>query len=450
MDKILLIINREYTSRVFKKSFLLITLITPLAIGLVMFGAGYLTANSMETQKKVAIKDEANVFIIDSLSSESFTYTKTTEPIESLKKNYIKNGYDLLIHSSPIKDTTSTKLDVQYFSKEKLSITQIQKLEREFERQYEEYKLSHSSIDRKILDQLDANVSLENGMLNEKDNADGEGAVGDKSSKFSSGIATGLAYGMGFLMYMVIFIFGSMVMRSVMEEKINRIVEVMISSVKPFQLMMGKVIGVGLVGITQLLVWIVLMAIIIPLVAKFMSPEAAVGMSPSGQQAMDAMKQIENQPNGMLTFINELKALNWLFIVPIFIIYFFAGYFIYSTLFAAVGSAASDDMADSQQLMMPITVIIIMAFAMIGSVITNPNGPVAIFGSMFPLLSPILMPARLPFDPPMWQVGLSMLFLILGILFFTWMAGRIYRVGILMYGKKVGFKELSKWIFTKE
>ncbi len=447
MDKILIIIQREYTSRVFKKSFLLVTLLTPIGIGLIMFLAGYLTSKGSKTNKSILVVDETQHLKIDSIKSSTYTFSKSDKPIDSLKKSYVENGYDLLIHSSSQRDSSGNKYNLQYYSKEKLSILEIEKLESVFRREYERYALENSPLDKTLLKNLEVDIDLENAMLS-KDNKDNEDAVGDKSSKFSSAIATGLSYGMGFLMYMVIFIFGSMVMRSVMEEKINRIVEVMISSVKPFQLMMGKVIGVGLVGLTQLSVWIILMAVMFPILSSQFGGDALASQA-AGTEALEAAKQMGDD-NKMALFISEFNNVNWSYILPVFVIYFFGGYFIYSTLFAAVGSATGDDIGDTQQLMIPLTIPIILGFSLIGSVISNPNGPIAIFGSMFPLLSPILMPARLPFEPPIWQVALSVLFLILGILFFTWLAGRIYRIGILMYGKKVGFKEIGKWIMTKD
>jgi ABC-2 type transport system permease protein len=255
---------------------------------------------------------------------------------------------------------------------------------------------------------------------------------------------------MGFLMYMVIFVFGGMVMRSVMEEKINRIVEVIISSVKPFQLMLGKILGVGLVGLTQVTIWIILIPIIMTIIGMVMGGGTASLDSPEMAQAQEVMQQMEEDGSfNINTFINEFMSLNWLLILPTFIIFFFGGYLIYASFFAAIGSTISDDLGEAQQFMLPIVIPVIIALVMIPAVFSDPDGPVAIFGSMFPLLSPILMPARLPFDPPVWQVLLSIVILIASVIFFIWLAARIYRVGIFMYGKKVTFKELGKWLFYK-
>ncbi|MBP6397749.1 MAG: ABC transporter permease [Saprospiraceae bacterium] len=444
MNKTLLIIQREYVSRVLKKSFLLVTLLTPLGIGLVIFLAGLFAAKGSQSTKRIVVKDESGMLSPKALEGKEITYELSNEMLDSLKKNYVNKGYDILVHVPPYTDDTIATHQISYFSKEKLSLLQIEKIEEKMENVFRDYKLEHSTLDKVALKKLDVNVKLENAMLSENN----KDAVGDKSSKFSSAIASGLSYGMGFLMYIVIFVFGSMVMRSVMEEKINRIVEVMISSVKPFQLMLGKIIGVGLVGLTQLAIWMIIIPIIITVAGVAMGGPAT---TPEMAQTTEALQKIQQEnPEVMQVFLKELSSINWALILPVFVIFFLGGYFIYSSLFAAVGSAVGDDLGDSQQLMMPLTIPVILAMVMIPAVFTNPNGPLAVFGSMFPLFSPIIMPARLPFEPPMWQIILSIFFLVAGVIFFTWVAARIYRVGILMYGKKVTFKELGKWMFYKD
>lgn len=444
MNKTLLIIQREYVSRVLKKSFLLVTLLTPLGIGLIIFLAGLFAAKGSQSTKRIVVKDESGMLAQKALEGKEITYELSNEILDSLKKNYVNKGYDILVHVPPYVDDTLATHQISYFSKEKLSLLQIEKIEEKMENVFRDYKLEHSELDKIALKKLDVKVKLENAMLSETN----KDAVGDKSSKFSSAIASGLSYGMGFMMYIVIFVFGSMVMRSVMEEKINRIVEVMISSVKPFQLMLGKILGVGLVGLTQLAIWMIIIPIIVTVAGI-----ALGGPSPSPEMAQttEAIQKMQQEnPEVMQVFLKELGAINWALILPVFVVFFLGGYFIYSALFAAVGSAVGDDLGDSQQLMMPLTIPVILAMVMIPAVFTNPNGPLAVFGSMFPLFSPIIMPARLPFEPPIWQIILSIVFLVAGVVFFTWLAARIYRVGILMYGKKVTFKELGKWMFYKD
>ena len=442
MDKIWLIIKREYITRVMKKSFLLITLLAPLGIGLIAVVAGYF-ASTNNSEKNIAIIDDSEIIQAKDLENSFAKFTMENTPLETLKREYQEKGYDILVHIPPYTDHDEIEHQVSYYTKGKLSINTITNLEKKFRGIFKDYKLDNSSFDKEAIAKLDIKIKLENALINETD----ETIKGDKSSKFSAAIATGLSYIMGFLMYMVIFIFGTMVMRSVMEEKINRIVEVMISSVKPFQLLLGKVMGVGLVGLTQLAIWIILIPLIFIGVSTIFGAEASTMVN--GQDAAAVSEAIKDNGNDITKFITELKALNWMLIVPVFVVFFFGGYFLYSAMFAAVGSAIGDDISEGQQLTLPIVVPVILAFVMIPSVFNDPNGPVALIGSLFPLFSPIIMPARLPFDPPIWQVALSIIFLILGIVLITWLAARIYRVGIFMYGKKVSFKELSKWIMYK-
>jgi len=241
-------------------------------------------------------------------------------------------------------------------------------------------------------------------------------------------------------------------MRSVMEEKINRIVEVVISSVKPFQLMMGKVIGVGLVGLTQITIWLLLSIVLFTVGSTFFGLDASMAtpsLDPELQAQAEAVLSSESGKEKIAQVLGELAQLNWWKIIPLTLFYFFAGYFAYASLFAAVGSAVGEDINEANSLTMPIMLPLVFAVYIGVSAIQAPNSTVAVWGSMIPLLSSIVMPTRLPMDPPMWQIAVSMLSLIAFVVFFTWLAGRIYRVGILMYGKKASFKELAKWIFYK-
>ncbi|MEM9548397.1 MAG: ABC transporter permease [Bacteroidota bacterium] len=449
MNKLWLIVQREYLVRVRKTSFILATILTPLGIGLIAFVSGYLASSSMNSQKKIALIDESGFMDVEKMSNDQYLYTKSLKNLSDLKEDYIEEGYDLVIQVPKLEDLKAKKHVVNFYSSEKLSLISLEKIERGLSRELKNYKISKSDIDQETLDQLEINVSMENANVSSDDgtNAD-QSSKSDKSSKMSIIISSILSYVMGFLMYIVIFVYGSMVMRSVMEEKINRIVEVVISSVKPFTLMLGKVMGVGLVGLTQLMIWMILIPTLLFVVSATMGLDNAAGATSA--DAAEVMKQMEDSGAFNLTqTINEIKQLNWLLILPSFVVFFLGGYFIYSSLFAAVGSAIGDDLGEGQQLMMPIIIPVILAFVMVPAVFNDPDGPIAVFGSMFPLFSPIVMPARLPFDPPIWQVLLSIAILVASVVFMTWMAGRIYRVGILMYGKKVNFKELGKWLFYK-
>lgn len=447
MNKLWTIIRREYLTRVKKKSFILATILTPIGIGLIAVLAGFFATNSFSDTKKVAIIDEGGIVTEEHLkSSSSFEYVFPSGSVEELKGSYTEQGYNVLVEIPLLESLDETSLEANFYSTEKLSLINLESIEDDLADAIKAYKVQHSGIDENKLAALEMRVTMEN-ALSGTDGAS-DGSAGDKSSRLSIAIATGLSYIMGFLMYMVVFIYGSMVMRSVMEEKINRIVEVMISTVKPIQLMLGKIIGVGLVGLTQLAVWLILIPIIITLVSTVFGFDAGAG---TNSETMDMVKEMEaNQGAEFIPqLIAELKAMNWALIIPSFVVFFLGGFFIYSSLFAAVGSAMGDDLGEGQQMMIPITIPVIAGLIMIPSVFNDPDGPIAIFGSMFPLLSPILMPARLPFEPPVWQVLLSIIILLASIILVAWIAGRIYRIGILMYGKKVSFKEIGRWMFTK-
>jgi ABC-2 type transport system permease protein len=211
--------------------------------------------------------------------------------------------------------------------------------------------------------------------------------------------------------------------------------------------MLGKILAVGAIGLTQLAIWLVLIPIVMSVVmAMGPGPEATLAAS---QQGVDAMQQIEQSGFGLNIILSEVFRMNWLLIIPSFVVFFLGGYFIYASMFAAIGSAVDEDLGEAQQFMLPIMIPVILGFIIAMSSIENPNSSIAVFGSIFPLTSPVVMPTRLPFDPPAWQVALSLILLILSTLFFVWLSARIYRVGILMYGKKVTFKELGRWLFYR-
>lgn len=440
MDKLWLIIQREYLSRVRKKTFILATILTPLAIGAIAIGAGVISSVGGRPEMKVLVADESGHFQASNPESESYQFVFSDEPVESLKSRYADEGYDLLLHVPPFADLTKTAHQAFFYSVKKPSLGTISALESMIGKSIMDYKIQASNVGREVYESFKTDVELEGGLK-----AEG-GEQSRESGKLAIVIGTALGGLMGFMMYMVIFIFGGMVMRSVMEEKMNRIVEVMISSVKPFQLMLGKILGVGAVGLTQLAIWLILIPVVILVVQLTMGIEP---MQPDAVGSMNGIPQEELENFGMAQILFEFRQMNWGLILPAFVLFFLGGYFIYSSLFAAIGSAISDDMGESQSLMLPIMLPVILAFIMLPAILENPNGSLAVFGSMFPLFSPVLMPVRLAFDPPLWQVLVSVLLLLGTAVFFVWLSGRIYRVGILMYGKKVNFKEIGKWLFYK-
>jgi ABC-2 type transport system permease protein len=441
MHKVWLIAAREYITRVRKKTFIIATLLTPIGFGLLMILGGFLAAKGGESTKKIVVKDESGYLAKSDLSDKSLTYKLSQESLPNLKETYQSQGYDVLVYVPTPKDSSAASLQVSYYTDEKLSINTINDIERAIAKGFRDYKIEHSEISMDVYNSFKTDITLENGEIVEQIQ---RGEEPKASGKLAVVIGTALGGLMGFLMYMVIFIYGGMVMRSVMEEKINRVVEIMISSVKPVQLMLGKILGVGAVGLTQLAIWLVLIPLIIYVSSQFF------GVSPSDTTGLqEAAQAARVDDNTIQKVIQELGQMNWWLIIPVFVLFFFCGYFIYASLFAAIGSAIGDDMGEGQQLMIPIVIPVALAFVMLQGVLANPNGSMAVFGSLFPLTSPILMPARLAFDPPIIQVLLSIVILIASCIGVAWVAGRIYRIGILLYGKKVSFKEIGKWLFYK-
>lgn len=441
MNKFWLIFKREYFSRVKKKSFILITLLTPLAIAAFSLVVGYITAVGSKVTLNIVVLDESKIFQQSNPTSGSITYSFSEKDLNTIKASYIDDGYDMLIHIPTVDKLRQKTFNGNYYSNEKPGLSTLESIESKIARAFREEKIKQSNLDQETLDGLRTDFDLENGKI--LDNPDEK-----QAGKLNIIIGTILGGLMGFLMYMVIFIYGGMVMRSVMEEKVNRIVEVMISTVKPFQLMLGKIFGVGAVGLTQLAIWLILIPVLMMVVTLFLPGNDPQSMA----QMAEGMQQIPTEDFNdfnVASFINEFFSLNWWMILPTFVLFFFGGYLIYSSMFAAIGSSISEDMGEGQQLMMPIVLIVLMAFYMLFPVLNNPNGGLAVFASIFPLFSPIIMPARLAFDPPLWQILVSLITLAATVVFFIWLTGRIYRVGILMYGKKASLKEIGKWMFYK-
>lgn len=440
-----MIIKREYLTRVTRKSFILATLLTPLAFGLLSVVVGVIFAYQSDDVKNIVISDEGNLLKKAMADSKTMYFTFSNEPLATLKDRYNNKEFDgiLVVPRVDPADVESKKWVVTLLADKQMEPEATMRLKSELEKRMRVFRMEQLGIEEKTLDLLDVSVVIDPDQVNRK-----EGAKPQEKAftSLTSAVASGIGMVVGILMYLMVFINGSMVMRSVMEEKTSRIVEVMISSVKPFQLMLGKLIGVGGVGITQLLVWAVLIPVIGLIAAPFMvggDPQAIMDMQPAAAAPVDM-----DQFNPM-QLIAELKRMNWLLIGSMFVLFFLGGFFIYSSLFAAVGSAIGDDMGEGQSLTIPITVPVLLAFYIMIVAVRSPNSTLAVFASIFPLFSPIVMPARMAFNPPAWQIILSLALLVGSALFFVWLSARIYRVGILMYGKKATFKDLRKWFFYK-
>ena len=437
MKQIFLIIKREYLIRVKKKSFLLATILTPLLFPAIIFGIAYFaTRDSGDSDKAVFVLDESGYFE-EGFNDSKYEYTYLSGDLESAKEKFQEEGAYGLIHIPAIdlEDASKTSYDgFSFYSKTNPGLQIMEDFEKAIRIKLEAIKLDRSGLDPELIKSLRVRIDLDSFNLSET------GEAKESNSQVSSAIG----YVFGFLIYMFIFIYGSQIMQSVLEEKSTRIVEIIVSSVKPFQLMMGKILGVGAVGFTQLLIWIVLMFTLSAVGISVLGGGAEVmaGGEMSQQVEMtDAQEMIANV-QGIMASIPIVT------ILISFLFYFLGAYFLYGALYAAVG-AAVDSIQDAQQFMFPIIIPLIAGIVSLGFVLQDPNSSLAVTLSMIPLTSPIIMMARLPFGVPTWQLLLSMLFLIAGFIGTTWVAGRIYRVGILMHGVKVNWKVIAKWFTMK-
>lgn len=432
MHKIWLIVQREYLTRVRKKSFIIMTLVGPLLLAALMIVPIWLATVS-ENAETIEVLDESG-FLANKLQNEDeLQFRPVTGPVEAAKKRILETENTSLLYIPKL--DLDNPAGIKLFSKENTSLSTHISLEKMLKREIEALKFARSGVDQKVLDQIKTEVDISTVNL-----ADGD----EKSS--NAAVTSAAGYIGAILIYMFIFIYGVQIMRGVIEEKTNRIVEVIISSVKPFQLMMGKILGIAAVGLTQFLLWILLSYALVGVV----SSQFLVDHKKEAQLEQ-TLKTAPNTPQAreITEMMGAIDNLNVPLLLGAFLFYFLGGYLFYGALFGAVGSAV-DNETDTQQFMLPITIPLIMSFIVAQTVIMkDPHGPVAFWMSVIPVTSPISMMLRLPFGVPGWQLALSMLLLVLGFIFTVWLAGRIYRVGILMYGKKVNYRELSKWLFYK-
>lgn len=442
MNKLWLIVEREYLTRVKKKSFILITLLSPLIFVALFTVPALVAVFAGKEHKVVAVRDDSGVFSVPEDTSARVTFSLLNEPLDVLKATYKGRGFDGVLHIPAFQDTIE-KLKISYFSEGQISLNAMNYIENQVARQVEQHKIKAAGYNEEVMEGFKTRVSIDQKEVafNEK------GELIETDKKNSAGIATAIGFIAGFIIYIVLLFYGTMIMRSVMEEKTNRIVEVIISSVKPFQLMMGKIIGVSGVGLTQMIIWIALTVVLTSVAGIFLKVDPAAAQTAMNPMQGVPQEEVMNQSSEIFKLITSQ---NWGFILPVFLIYFLGGYFIYSSLFAAVGSAMGDDMGESQSLTLVAMAPIILAIILISPVIENPTSPLAVWMSIIPLFSPIIMPARLAFEPPLWELAVSIVLLMASAVFFVWLSGRIYRVGILLYGKKATMKELVKWTFSNE
>lgn len=446
MNKLFLIIQREYFSRVKKKSFLIMTILGPLLMAGLMIVPVWLAMRD-KTDHQILVLDHSGLFIDKLPNTKQIKFTYGAESIQSAKTKLKDGPFDLImeIKGDALNDTKTTP--VLYYKKQP-GINVEQYISNTMENILFDYRLQGDSIDLSKIDKARRPVEI----LTLKVTEDG------KDEKTNTEINMAIGFGCAIAIYFMIFLYGSQVMRGVIEEKTNRIVEVIVSSVKPFQLMLGKIIGVALVGLTQFILWIVLTLIISTTVNSILFKDQIADTVKHNSQmekvmkndltaGIDKMDKVDS-PNEVIELFNNVNNINISKVLMCFAFYFLFGYLLYAALFAAIGSAV-DSEADTQQFILPVTIPLIASFIIAQSVVTDPDSSMAQFFSIFPLTSPIVMMVRLPFDVPIWELTLSMVMLVLGFLFFTWMAGKIYRTGILMYGKKTTWKEIGKWLFYK-
>ena len=439
MNKIWLIIQREYLSRVKKKSFLVMTFAVPaLFIGMmVLVGVLVAKQNEFGDLKKVEVVDESGAFVNTLSNSSTLQYNFTADSYTKAKAGFLKSGYDYLLY------IPANMEGVLLFSEKKASALTIQSIENKLSKTAQMQRLTAAGIDTATLRKAQKPINVDAKQISAEGETDAQTMV-----------AYAIGFISAFLIYMSLFIYGVQVMRGVIEEKVSRIIEVIISSVKPFQLMMGKIIGIGMVGLTQFLLWIALSLVLSTVAGTAFMAKSGMGKTEQIAQVQTAAgsdavaQQAANEGMGMI--LQSLGSIPVGYILGCFLFYFLFGYLLYSAIFAMVGSAV-DNETETQQFMLPITMPLVFTLILsMNFVINNPDSSLSVWLSMIPFTSPIAMMIRIPFGVPGWQLALSMLFMIIGFVFTVWVAARIYRVGILMYGKKASYKELAKWFTYKE
>jgi ABC-2 type transport system permease protein len=431
MSILTLIIKREFIAKVRNKSFIVMTFLSPLLfVGIAAFVA-YLGSIKADV-KQIAIHDETGIFASEFKNSEEYHYLDLSKvDMKILKDSIVKESYEGLIFIPKTDSLKTLESKVQYISNDSPSLGFLGATEDVIAKKITKLNFEKAKLDTLAIKNAEADVNISVAK-----------SSGEETLKGLNEIKIAIGGAFGYLIMMFIIIYGNMVMRSVIEEKTNRIIEIIISSVKPFQLMMGKIIGTSLAGVLQFLIWAIIGLGLMFAASAFFGIDA----SPTAKVPPQVMQQAQEQMSTMQLYLKEIWNLPIATIVICFIVYFIGGYFLYSSFYAAIG-AAVDNETDSQQFLLPIIMPLILG-VYIGffTVINDPHGNIATVFSMVPLTSPIVMLMRIPFGVPWWQIALSMLILFGTFFFVVWFASKIYRVGILMYGKKPTWKELYKWL----
>ena len=446
------VISREYMTRVKKKSFLLTTFLGPILFAAMMVIPSLIMFFTEDKGKQIAVVDESGIVMRELKSNDSYTFSDySAQNPDSLKENLSDLGLDVLMVVSPVIDSTKT-VNVVTYSPKALSVDMKTAIESQVNGAVEDYRISLYQIGdlKKIMEEVKSDISVTTYTIDDS----GEAKLDSAEVKMIVSMLLGM------IIYMFIAMFSGMVMSSVIEEKSSRVVEVLVSSVKATELMFGKIVGVAAVALTQFLLWIVLTGVIVSAVGGIIGFDsimggqtqmtAMAGMDPSaldaaGMNVDPAAIAAATQDNSILSALREL---NYTEILISFVIFFVLGYLLYASLFAAIGSAVENE-ADSSQLQIPVTIPLLLGFFIALYAFKSPDSPLAFWGSIIPFTSPIVMLARIPFGVPMWELALSIGLLLLTFVFCAWLSAKIYKVGILTFGKKSTFKDLWKWLNLK-
>lgn len=442
------VIGREYSTRVRKKGFLLTTFLVPVIMVVCIVVLMFMVTNVKEKTKVVAVVDESGIVFSHLKSSEVVSFQDFSEvALEEVKANLSTLGLDGVLSISALDANKSVQ--AVFTSVKPVGMGLTENMSRYIDDAIEEYRIKSYEIEglEDIVNSIKSDVRISTYTLDES----------GKEKVSESGVNSILSMVLGIFIFLFITMFGSMVMSAVIEEKTSRVVEVLISSVKATELMFGKIIGVALVALTQFFLWVVLSVVLIGATMGIMAPkmmesvdaQAIVAAMPEGSSQMEAMTQVLAQGDGELAdVLGTLAGLNIGQMILYFLVFFLLGYLLYASLFAAIGSAVENE-GDSNQLQLPVTVPLMIAYFIALYAFNAPDSNIALWGSLIPFTSPIVMLARIPFGVPAWQIILSVVLLLLTTAACAWLSAKIYKVGILMYGKKTTYKDLWKWLKQK-
>ena len=451
------VIAREYSTRVKKKSFLVTTFLVPILFAAMMVVVMYIMGNTKERKQDVAVVDQSGIVMPHLTDTDRITYEDySSEAPDDLKGRLASIGKDVLVVISSL-DTVAKTVTVQTYSKDPLGVEFTSGLRNKVDDAVEEYRVRQYGIENlsQIMEEVKSHVSVTEYTLDES----------GKETLSESSIYMIVSMVLGIIIWMFITMFGAQVMSSVIEEKSSRVVEVLISSVKAVDLMFGKIIGVALVALTQFLLWIVLTVILTGVASAFMGKDMLKNLQNNPQmmgqtvnmpggtdlgtvalgEAVDTAEVVPGQINQMQKVVGTLANIPWVKLIVSFLVFFVLGYLLYASMYAAVGSAVENE-GDASQLQLPLTIPLMIAYFIILMAFQNPDSPVVVWGSIIPFTSPIVMLARIPYGVPAWQLILSVVLLFLTFLGCAWASAKIYKAGILMFGKKSTFKDLWKWL----